>query len=1491
MSVDTMLAHAVAESIFARLHAGAGFLRVPEAFNPFPVHDILENLAGHGDIRIGVFIDDWKHDGSSPVRVTTDVPEVIDWRNDASVADALVIFGNLERDRAAGLADVETIPVTAIKRQLFQEPARQLRDAAVSQPAQKLVRALNDWNRLTDLRACADYLLAILPPGPASALRAREELWRVGLLPDGHDGDIDRRRLEANAALVDQLRRMDASTRQRLIRYVSAQGGVHDYTPLRLFASTGDPQHLAKLRFDAVLQAVKATTKDKGKNNANDDIEVSDSGFEGLISPDFDEQSFLLQIAEPSNEDTPIVVGELRLTDWSFDSLEAMEPLLSDCNDDGGYPDQSGSVEMFADAAHIVEPGKGQVLWRRLSEISLRLRKLESERAKRSECICAEAVDRIAELRANLDKYRTSILTEGLRLFLASPMARTIASDLVQGWVDLWRALEQLRRELPPGDHVYLRRVAEELATCDLRVTVHRGDVNAYVLPLHPLVLEPRVRAAQLFVEGGVETSPIFDLIAGSLDPSVPSISVLREGSPISVGYAGQFKGALHYSKRPRQVDSADVLMTLRQLVQRFSNVHPYAKLSLAVGVVNPPHRTAKNLLKWLAEGGVSDRVLLTAFTTGEDADALRVVLDEAREELVNGEISARSFDFDVVSLNGMRELPTRLRESNLLPHLLFMFDVADIEQSTQGASPSTPPLGSLITEWDFDTDPLEDSRPIIRPRSGSDQLTSFLEAQAGLFDTSLPTQQRSPLLSKDVSGVLEELAELSTWIVLCEGVSSLVPPFELGDLQLVGRFLAGTHVAFVYSAQILLLVEPVLAYLQQSTWIAPDEQSAVKFLLGSVRLALPEGLLGFFKAQGLLSKESVLGRLGLAAAVAYLRTEDPNQLIVSLDTDGARRWLNLREGSDKRADLIVLKPVGGDWVVEPIEVKARSDEEPWGTSGPSSVKEALGQVRVMERLLQQVLDLSAPEPFTPSRREILKRQVFLEALQQWEETRLATEGIYRERLLKLNRLFNREAVATVSPRLFLVTSTQSTDEEIRAASDEEGSVPVVALGVPWLRRALEQQPGAVVEIPVDFLDGLGVDFGGLSNEDTEISSGGVSGTDESVTGRLQEDLPTERVDEQAAAGTTEGSSEDVAALASHLRDAFIARQVPFVGVEADEATEGPSIIRIPFTVRAGAKLASVQAQESDLARDLGLQAVRIANWQGRPGFAFAELPRHQRVIPDVSSLVLPDDAREYPTLALGARDTFEPEWASLDYLPHLLVAGTTGSGKSVFLRSILWQLTRLYGAPDLDLVLIDAKGLADYLDFSDAPHFKATTDFHTGVSGALDLLEDIVGARLPERSNLFTQYARSALARPTPSQVTNLRQLLADSRESGAPTTVRPLVVVIDEFAELVMASSDRKRFETLVTRFVQKARAVGGHLIAATQRPSTDVVTGLMKSNFARVALRVQQSVDSRVILDENGAESLLGRGDLLYKSLDAGLLRLQGYSAIGPYLTAAP
>ena len=1476
MSQAKLLANAMATVIRQRTDSGVAFLRMPELVSPMPVAELLTALEDHGDIRVALFLHEVSAEPVSTLPLTTDVAEAIDWRNDSCVDDALVVVGHLERDRASGLADLPVVTVSEVRRVLFGLLAAEMKAENVPEPAQRLIRTLSEFREVTDLLACADFCASLSPVNSHTAERTRSELWRLGLLPDTHDKEIDQRRLSQNLQLVGRLRAMDASTRQRLIRHAAAGGGS-DYSPLRRFGSTGEVRHLSALDYDGVLGAVRASGSAGAKAKKGDSNQPETATILiALMDADFDEQSFTSQIREAEGRENPsMTVGGVSIQDWDYTDYEPVDSLFADPDEGSGYATQAGSIEEIPAGEPFPRPGSGHVEWRSLEVLSDKLRKLERERAKRETSPCADLVTGLISLRRALEPFVSSIPNEGVRLFLGSKSLRTAATELVETWIKIWKQLEVLRRELPAGDHVHVRRLAEQLASTDLRITVHQGVVDAYVLPLHPLFLEARVRAAELFSKVGENSPELFDLVIGSLDPAMPSISILREGAPVSLGYAGEHRGTLHYSREPRQVDSADVVQTIRQMIQRFTNVHPYAELSLAVGLFNPPVKTAKAILRWLGESGVADRVSLHVFAARGNDEELREALDEAREELVSGEISASTFESRVVVIEDISELPTALSDSDLVPHILFLFDTADIEQSSQGASFATPPLGSLISEWVFDTDPLEDSRPLIMPRSGSSLLTEYVEAQAGLFEMPLPSQQRSPLLSQKVEETLESLADRTTWIVLCEGISSLVPPLQMGDLHLVGRKTSSSHVAFVYSAQILLLVEPVLAYLQQSTWIDPDGDSAVKFLLGTVRMALPEGLLGFFKTTGALSRESVLGRLGLAASVAFLEAEaGGDRLLVSLDTDGARRWLGLRDGSERRADLLVIYREGETTVVEAVEVKSRSEDEPWVGSPPPSVKEALEQTREMEAMLRKVFRLDQEEPFTPSRREILKRQVFLEALQQWEPIRETNEARYRDLITELNDVFSGDRTVNVRSRIFLVSSTRSDEEATKSVTDGRGAVPVVLLGVPWLKKALQQQPGSDVEIPLELLDELGF----KSNTVIALEpSGGQSDGTERVGVTEHEEVVHDNV---------QADEREQERLSSALRDALVARKAPFKAISIDEIVMGPSVVQIPFTVTAGAKLASLQSQEADLARDLGVQSVRIVNLIGRPGYAVAELPRQQRSIPDIGEIERRDQGGQYPELALGAAVDSSPVWAPLDALPHLLVAGTTGSGKSVFLRSLLWQLTSLYRPDEVDLVLIDAKGLADYLDFADAPQFHSSSDFHSGVAGGLELLQDIVEVRLPERTRIFREYASAALRRDIPTQVTNLRQLREDALAQGTHSPLRPLVVIIDEFAELVLAGNDRKRFEQLITRFTQVARAVGGHLVAATQRPSTDIVTGVMKSNFARVALRVQQAVDSRVILDENGAELLLGRGDLLFKSSDVGLIRLQGYSAIGPY-----
>ncbi|WP_262281697.1 FtsK/SpoIIIE domain-containing protein [Micromonospora sp. MA102] len=1481
MNSEQRLARAIYGLVERRLSRNFGFVWVPDLANPMPLPELVALFERRGGIRLALLVDQSVPASlpASTIDITDSVDVAIDWRNEGDPRP-LVVVGDLERDRAAGLRDIPSISISELRSAVFDDLISDLGSQAIPSALLKLLRAFKGLKYLTDVRACAGYSSVLATGESGAAQIARKELWRLGLLPDSHAVDIDAKRLHSNFSTVGKLRGMDASTRQRLIKHLTASQDVSrgDYRALRLFANTGQVAYLAELDLEDVQKALRSTTQKKKKNivPGNGSVPADDNDLIAILqSNDYDEKALLSQLdtAEGSLEDNSEVrLGEHRLA-WQFDNLETCMPLMADSGSDDGYDMQSGSVERFRDDDVPARPGTGDLEWRSLSKIADDLRTLERRRAGREVPECAEAVERLIGLRRDLLPYLPTLLTEGVRAFALSSTLRLTAEGMIACWIDLWSKLESLRRHLPETDHFYVRKIAENLSLCDLRVIVQRGDISVLVLPLHPIVVEPRLRAAELIRKSDSLTDDFMDLIVGSLDPGLPSLSVPLDGTQVSVAYSGKYHGLPQYSRNPRQVDTAETVELLRSIVQRFITVHPYAELSLSVGLLDPPPAAVRKFLRWLGEE-TAERVSLHVYLSDGDAEEVQAALDDAAEELVGGEIPAASFSYEVHENIRLRDLARWLAEEDSPPHLLFMFDVGEVEAARQGGPVGMPVLGSLISEWVFDTDPLEDSRPVIRPRTGFSQLNKLVATQAGLFNSQVPSQQRSPLLSGEAEAAISELAGQTTWLVLCEGMSAMVPSPNIGEMQLVGRIASGHVASFIYSAQVELLVEPVLTYLLNSTWLQPDGGTVINFLLGSVRAAVPEGLLGFFKTQGVLSRESVLGRLGFAAAIAYLNEASDNQLVVSLDTDGARRWLGLRDGTGRRADLLVVRRTEKGWSVDAVEVKARSGGVKWSGNIPEVVQEAVDQASEISRLLEQIFAVAGGDSFTPSRREILKRQVFMEALHQWEPIRRLDPEDYDQKIQGLNALFRQGSTVTIARRVFLVNPNQEGPVEQRELQDGRGLVSILSLGVPWLREALESRPGVHIEIPAELLDQLGVS----STSVVSPSARELHGVDAAAGAS---DAPTSLTRDDAG----EEIPNEGLVLAHRLRDAFAARNAPFRAIEEDKLVLGPAIVQIPFSVPAGAKLGVIQAQEQDLSRDLGVQALRITNWSGHPGFAVAELPRGKREIPDVASLARPPDL-PYPALALGAEVDFRPHWVSLDQLPHLLIGGTTGSGKSVFVRSLLWQLTKLYSADEVELVLIDAKGMADYLDFMRAPHFRSERNFHLGADGALELVRDIVEVVLPERVARFREYAMSALERPSPVTVANLRMLLSDARAQGVNVPLRPLVIIIDEFAELVLGSAARKQFETLVTRFVQIARAVGGHLVAATQRPSTDIVSGVMKGNFSRVALRVQQNVDSRVILDEGGAESLLGRGDLLFKSSESGLQRLQGYSAIGPY-----
>ncbi len=362
---------------------------------------------------------------------------------------------------------------------------------------------------------------------------------------------------------------------------------------------------------------------------------------------------------------------------------------------------------------------------------------------------------------------------------------------------------------------------------------------------------------------------------------------------------------------------------------------------------------------------------------------------------------------------------------------------------------------------------------------------------------------------------------------------------------------------------------------------------------------------------------------------------------------------------------------------------------------------------------------------------------------------------------------------------------------------------------------------------------------------------------------------------------------ESVSAETLEMTSRMIEKKLKDFGVEVRvlAASPGPVITRYEIEPATGVKGSQVVNLAKDLARSLSLVSIRVIETIPGKNFMALELPNAKRQTIRLSEILgskTYHEAKSPLTMGLGKDIIGNPVVADLAKMPHCLVAGTTGSGKSVGINAMILSLLYKADAKDVRLLLIDPKML-EMSVYEGIPHLLAPvvidmTKAAHGLNWCVNEMErryrlmSKMGVRNLAGFNVKIDEAKS-------------RGELIPNPFSLTPDEPEPLdrlphiVVVIDELADLMMVIG--KKIEDLITRITQKARAAGIHLILATQRPSVDVITGLIKANVpTRLSFQVSSKIDSRTILDQMGAEALLGMGDMLYLPVGAGIpVRVHG------------
>lgn len=349
---------------------------------------------------------------------------------------------------------------------------------------------------------------------------------------------------------------------------------------------------------------------------------------------------------------------------------------------------------------------------------------------------------------------------------------------------------------------------------------------------------------------------------------------------------------------------------------------------------------------------------------------------------------------------------------------------------------------------------------------------------------------------------------------------------------------------------------------------------------------------------------------------------------------------------------------------------------------------------------------------------------------------------------------------------------------------------------------------------------------------------------------------PTDLLDSSSTQPSAGNIAKNVETIEKTLRDFGIE-------VTMGEVNIGPTVTQYTLKPAEGVKLSAITARINDLSLALAKHPIRIEAPIPGKNAVGVEVPNTAQAIVTLREVLESKqfkDAKSPLTIALGRDVAGVPTVVDLETMPHLLIAGATGSGKSIALNSIITTYLMMNSPADLRLILMDPKRV-EFTHYKDVPHLLAPVV--NDIDKTVNALRWTV-SEMEQRFKIFADTHRR-----------DIGEYNADPPDGRMPY----IVIVIDELADLMVQAGNE--VEAAIVRLAQMARATGIHLVVATQRPSVDVITGLIKANItSRIAFAVASQVDSRTIIDQAGAEKLLGRGDMLYQSAEFGRpKRVQG------------
>lgn len=1366
-------------------------------------------------------------------------------------------------------------------------------DSLIRALSSKQVRSILSFERVIE------YLeLLIVSPKNELPTLIKDNYYKLGLCSDNTltnnnpSRDVLIKKIQQNYRVVEKMNSLDQSERQGITSYYTRQNIDKQLPRLILrFYSTKDIKLLKHMELEKVEECLKAVNKSKLEPNNRKKPKPNKLNTTALaaqlIFDDNKEQinDALKAIEAEAEKEEKHTKREKR--NYNIDgktsqfiiepTTEYIAKSLTEENQYGGII--YAEVDTPEDALKSIAKYKLEGLTDKYLSVVREKLDIINELLEGGQAI-SEKLKLYLQARSQIAPFRQRLQD--------APMLQVLAQyNLFSGYIKAYEYLLQaIDDDFPKIWQLAPSRAKEIiniLISLDYIYIVGSKNLHAIPTPLHPLYLWKYIELAKEILmskginslgEGGLSEDDKAFIIRKADDIPDP-LSVILIPETIIKGYStflplsGRLGMLPIYSSKPQINQSENGLDSLKQQITRYLCLYPHASLMLKLAIIDPPSvESVVDMLKALDKDkefnvlGIELSIFRTKNVSEDWIEIEDKSINDGMLAKVKGE---RSLSFRLNIDNKAKSYDRIISELSQEQHLLVIFDPNEVKVETRQNNKLLQ-IHPLCVPKVYTYDAV-DERVEISPANEGGLFSTYSKIIERLnehpssfshtgtyFHTPLKKATYDSLLNKaDWLVILDQ--SLKSWDTSLRAASEKLY-YKENSYRSIGIY-SNNNLKFIRGYD--TLVKDLGNYI--------PKEKGIQEIIEATREVNDDGLLSIIShsTNKIFDQNHGKGSLGSAIAAIIYKEKNPNSILVGLDTQLAKEWLSERDDGHL-PDLIGINLSGksqADAIIDIIEVKTYKAFEVDNTN--KTIKgDAVNQASVIEALILEMFS-RAEKITTISRREILREQVY-DALFQAS----ISPKIKREYVDQLNDLFAGKLSVCINKNIYYVNfdEEQSTYKQLYKGADRFNGKEyfLTTIGSQIIQAVVSNTSFSFSMLEEKTAPATTIQLTQADVEKNSIKADEAYESEEKTNEAPSYSEPDNNEESQAELDKKANQrilEEKCARMNKVLRD-FNIHAFP---VTVDMVQEATRFTRFKIELKSGETIRSLLKAKEDIGIQLEANGEILIEHIKGTKYISVDVPfvTNNSIISLNEHLELLNNASGYLNVIAGQAPDGGFEIIDIADAPHMLIAGTTGSGKTVFLQSVLVSLLKQFSKDELEVLIIDPKQ-TDFVFFEDIPHLYGGNI----VVDAEEALEKITQINENDKE-LRTKALRSCKSK-------NI-----ESYNSKNPDNkLKRLVVVIDEYSDLIQAAEmlgTRKEFEKTLLMLLQRVRSLGIHFIIATQRPSAQIVTGALKAVIPfRVSFRLPSHTDSQTILDMSGAENLLGKGDMLMVT-ETDTKRLQG------------